>query len=66
MIAGGWKKRLSKQAWTADLSVPSVVRFVPESSSSNRDSESVYTHNRGLRRVYAFDDEQFLVRLTRL
>jgi chemotaxis protein CheX len=66
MIAGGWKKRLGKQAWSADLSMPSVVRLVPESSSINRDNESVDTQDRGLRRVYAFDDEQFLVRLVGL
>jgi len=63
MIAGGWKKRLGKQAWSADLSVPSVVRLVPESSSIDRDNEPVDTQNRSLRRVYAFDDEHFLVRL---
>ncbi len=63
MIAGGWKKRLGERAWCADLSVPAVARIVPESSSSNRNSGPAGAQNRGQRRAYAFDGEQFLVRI---
>jgi chemotaxis protein CheX len=56
MVAGGWKKRLGCPPWCADLSVPAIALH-PESGPPQ-----VYTA--AIRRVYLFDDADFVVSLT--